>query len=303
MLSYNKLVRLRNEVDQGFSSIDVQLKRRADLIPNLVESVKAYAAHEASVFQKVTEARAATLAAATLPAKAAADALMQSAITGLLGIAEAYPELRAVESFKALQAELSDTENKIAAARRYYNNTVRRYNTALQSVPTNVIGGATGFTRREFYRIEDDADREPVAVTFGAVTVQEQIRANQLRTLVVLLGFGALIAALVVAIGARTTPASPAWSASRRSSTGCSRGSSPTDRRAWLGRAPDHPRSSPSCTAVDNAAIGAGLAGPPTSTSSTTPHPTPSPPAATSTRTWRRPPACWTCSTSASSRA
>ena len=162
--SYNKLVRLRNEVDQGFSSIDVQLKRRADLIPNLVESVKAYAAHESSVFQKVTEARAATLAATALPAKAAADALMQSALTGLLGIAEAYPELRAVESFKALQAELSDTENKIAAARRYYNNTVRRYNTALQQVPTNVIAGATGFSGREFYRIEDDADREPVAV-------------------------------------------------------------------------------------------------------------------------------------------
>jgi LemA protein len=168
IVSYNKLVRLRNEVDQGFSSIDVQLKRRADLIPNLVESVKAYAAHESSVFQKVTEARAATLAATTLPAKAAADALMQSALTGLLGIAEAYPELRAVESFKALQAELSDTENKIAAARRYYNNTVRRYNTALQQVPTNVIAGATGFQRREFYRIEDDADREPVAVKLGA---------------------------------------------------------------------------------------------------------------------------------------
>ena len=167
IVSYNKLVRLRNEVDQGFSSIDVQLKRRADLIPNLVESVKAYAAHESTVFQKVTEARAATLAAATLPAKAAADALMQSAVTGLLGIAEAYPELRAVESFTGLQSELSDTEDKIAAARRYYNNTVRRYNTAIQQLPMNVIAGATGFTPREFYRIEDDADREPVAVTFG----------------------------------------------------------------------------------------------------------------------------------------
>lgn len=164
IVSYNKLVRLRNEVDQGFSSIDVQLKRRADLIPNLVESVKAYAAHESGVFQRVSEARAATLSASSLPATAAADGLMQSAITGLLGIAEAYPELRAVETFKALQDELADTENKIAAARRYYNTTVRSYNTALQQVPTNVIGGATGFQPREFYRIEDDADREPVAV-------------------------------------------------------------------------------------------------------------------------------------------
>jgi LemA protein len=129
--------------------------------------VKAYAAHESSVFEAVSQARSATLAATSLPATAAADGMMQSAITGLLGVAEAYPQLRAVESFKALQDELSDTENKIAAARRYYNTTVRRYNTALQSVPTNVIAGATGFTRREFYRIEDDADREPVAVKLG----------------------------------------------------------------------------------------------------------------------------------------
>src|SRR4029077_5122976 len=102
ILAYNKLVRLRNEGDSGFSSIDVQLQRRADLIPNLVESVKAYAVHESSVFEAVSQARSATLAATSLPATAAADALMQSAITGLLGIAEAYPQLRAVESFKAL---------------------------------------------------------------------------------------------------------------------------------------------------------------------------------------------------------
>ena len=167
VFTYNRLIRLRNESEQGYSSIDIQLKRRADLIPNLVESVKAYAVHESSVFEAVSQARSATLAATTLPATAAADALMQSAITGLLGVAEAYPQLRAVESFKALQDELADTEDKIAAARRYYNTTVRRYNTMLQSVPTNVVAGATGFTRREFYRIEDDADREPVAVKLG----------------------------------------------------------------------------------------------------------------------------------------
>jgi LemA protein len=167
IVSYNKLVRLRNEVDQGFSSIDVQLKRRADLIPNLVESVKAYAAHESTVFQKVTEARAATLAATTLPAKAMADGLMQSALTGLLGIAEAYPQLRASENFQRLQAELSDTEDKIAAARRYYNTTVRRYNSLVQSVPTNIIARLGGFREREFFRIEDDAERSPIAVSLS----------------------------------------------------------------------------------------------------------------------------------------
>jgi LemA protein len=164
IVSYNRLVRLRNECAEGFSSIDVQLKRRADLVPNLVESVKAYAKHESEVFTRVTEARAATLAASSIPQKEAAHVLMQSALTGLLGIAEAYPELRAVESFTALQAELSDTEDKIAAARRYYNATTRRYNTALEQVPTNVIAGATGFEKREFFSIEDPADREVVAV-------------------------------------------------------------------------------------------------------------------------------------------
>jgi LemA protein len=164
MVSYNRLVRLRNESHQAFSSIEVQLKRRADLVPNLVESVKAYATHERGVFEAVSKARAATLAASGPAEVAAADVMMDGAIGGLFGIAEAYPELRGVETFRALQDELSDTEDKIAAARRYYNAVVQRYNTQLQTLPTSVIAGALGFEPREYYRIEDEADREPVRV-------------------------------------------------------------------------------------------------------------------------------------------
>jgi LemA protein len=164
VFGYNRLVRLRNEAEQGFSGIDVQLKRRADLIPNLVETVKAYAAHEREVFERVAEARAQALAARGVAQAASADVVMTAALTGLFGIAEAYPELRASENFQRLQAELTDTEDKIAAARRYYNTTVRRYNSLIQSVPTNVIARLGGFREREFFRIEDDAERAPVAV-------------------------------------------------------------------------------------------------------------------------------------------
>jgi LemA protein len=164
---YNKLVRLRNEAEQGFSGIDVQLKRRADLIPNLVETVKAYATHEREVFERVAEARAQSLAARGVGAAAAAAGVMTAALTGLFGIAEAYPELRASENFQRLQAELSDTEDKIAAARRYYNTTVRRFNSLIQSVPTNIIARLGGFREREFFRIEDDSERTPVAVNLS----------------------------------------------------------------------------------------------------------------------------------------
>lgn len=149
---------------------DVQndYQRRADLIPNLVTTVQAYATHEKTVFDDVTKARAQTLQAQTLPEKAIADGVMQSALTGLLGVAEAYPDLKAVESFKALQDELVDTEDKIAAARRYYNTVVRRYNTATQTLPSNVVAGIGGFKTREYYRLEDDGQRSPVAVSLGA---------------------------------------------------------------------------------------------------------------------------------------
>lgn len=168
VLAFNSLVRLRNEVAQGLSSIDVQLKRRADLIPNLVEAVKGYAQHESAAFESVSAARAKALGASTLDEKAAADGEMQQAVGKLFAIAEAYPELRAVESFTQLQAELSDTEDKIAAARRYYNATVRAYNTKQQTIPTSLIAGALGHRPAEFYRLEDDAERAPVQVDLGA---------------------------------------------------------------------------------------------------------------------------------------
>jgi len=167
ILIRNSIIAARNRVDEAWSGIDVQLKRRADLIPNLVETVKAYAAHESGVFERVAEARAQALAARGVGQAASAAALMTSALTGLFGIAEAYPELRASENFQRLQAELSDTEDKIAAARRYYNTTVRRFNSLIQSVPTNIIARVGGFREREFFRIEDDADRAPVAVNLS----------------------------------------------------------------------------------------------------------------------------------------
>jgi LemA protein len=164
VLAYNGLIRLRNECDQGESSIDIQLKRRADLIPNLVEAVRGYAKHETEAFQAVSEARAHALGARTLADRAAADGETQSALGRLFAIAEAYPELRAVEAYTRLQTELSDTEDKIAAARRYYNSVVQRFNTKQQTIPTSLVAGAFGFTPREFYRLEDDAEREPVPV-------------------------------------------------------------------------------------------------------------------------------------------
>jgi LemA protein len=167
VFAYNKLVRLRNEAEQGFSGIDVQLKRRADLIPNLVETVKAYATHEREVFERVAEARQQALAARGVAQAANADVVMTAALTGLFGIAEAYPELRASENFQRLQAELSDTEDKIAAARRYYNTTVRRFNSLIQSVPTNIVARLGSFREREFFRIEADEERAPVAVSLS----------------------------------------------------------------------------------------------------------------------------------------
>lgn len=164
ILSYNGLIRLRNECDQGASSIDVQLKRRADLIPNLVETVKAYAAHESATFEAVSTARAHALEAQTLDDRAAADGETRTALGRLFAVAEAYPELRAVEAYTRLQTELSDTEDKIAAARRYYNAVVQRFNTKQQTIPTSLIASALGFSPRQFYRLEDDAERDPIQV-------------------------------------------------------------------------------------------------------------------------------------------
>ena len=164
VFTYNRLVRLRNETDQGFSGIDIQLKRRADLIPNLVESVKGYAAHEREVFEQLTEARAKTLGAGSVGEASDAAGATNQALGRLFAVAEAYPQLRASENFQRLQEELTDTEDKIAAARRYYNTVVQRFNTSQQTFPASLVAGTFGFSPREFFRLEDDGDRAPVAV-------------------------------------------------------------------------------------------------------------------------------------------
>jgi LemA protein len=170
VIGYNRLVRLRNEVETGWANIDVQLKRRADLIPNLVEAVKGYAAHERGVFDSVTQARASLLQAGTPGTAAAANEALTSALGRLFAVAEAYPDLKASENFLRLQDELTDTEDKIAAARRYYNATVMRYNTRIQSLPAALYAGALGFSAREFFSA-DDADH---AVPQVDVTPQSQ---------------------------------------------------------------------------------------------------------------------------------
>jgi len=165
MLTYNRLVRLRNEAQQGFSGIDIQLKRRADLIPNLVEAVKAYAAHESGLFEELAKARADTLTAQGVAGAADAAGKTGAALGRLFAVAEAYPQLRASENFQRLQEELTDTEDKIAAARRYYNNVVQKFNTSQQTFPASLVAGTFGFGPREFFRIEDDGDRAPAAVS------------------------------------------------------------------------------------------------------------------------------------------
>ena len=163
---YNRLVRLRNEVGTGWANIDVQLQRRADLIPNLVEAVRAYAAHERGVFEEVTRARAALQRAATPGSAAEANEGLTAALGGLFAVAEAYPELRASENFLRLQGDLTDTEDKISAARRYYNATVMHFNTAVQSVPWILLARPLGFREREFFSA--DGDTAPPEVSFAS---------------------------------------------------------------------------------------------------------------------------------------
>ena len=165
VLTFNRLVRLRNETKTGWANIDVQLRRRSDLVPNLVEAVKGYAAHERETFDSVTQARAAAQQASGPAAAAQADTVLGGALNRLLAVAEAYPQLRASENFLALQQELADIEDKLAAARRYYNQTVYRYNTVLQSFPAVIVARALRFHEREFF--ETDADtRDAPSVSF-----------------------------------------------------------------------------------------------------------------------------------------
>ena len=166
VLTYNALVRARNRVDEAWSGIDVQLKRRHDLVPNLVEAVKGYATHERSTFEKVTQARAAAMQASGPAEASQAEGMLSQALGGLRVVAEQYPELRATENFQQLTRNLSELEDEIQASRRIYNSNVQAYNTKIQIFPNSIIANSGGFTAREFFEIDDGAEREPVQVKF-----------------------------------------------------------------------------------------------------------------------------------------
>ena len=164
---FNSLVRSRNQVDEAWSDISVQLKRRYDLIPNLVSTVKGYAAHESGVFEKVTQARAAAMGAGSLDDKSKQENMLSGALKSLFAVAEAYPELKANQNFLQLQNDLTDTEDKIQAARRFYNGNVRDYNTKIQTFPGNLFASIFGFNKKDFFGIDESgAEAQPVKVQF-----------------------------------------------------------------------------------------------------------------------------------------
>ncbi len=165
--AFNGLVRLRQRAREAWSDIDVQLKRRHDLIPNLVETVKGYAAHEREAFENVTKARAAAIAGGSAEERAQKENVLSGALKSLFAVAEAYPELKANTNFLQLQGELSDTENKVQAARRFYNGNVMELNTRIESFPSNLIAGTFGFSKEQFFDLGGTPqEREPVAVKF-----------------------------------------------------------------------------------------------------------------------------------------
>lgn len=163
--TYNSLITLVNRTKEAWADIDVQLKRRYDLIPNLVETVKGYAEHEKQVFQKVTEARSQAMQAEGAHDQAEAENMLSGALKSLFAVAEAYPDLKANENFLELQRELTDTENKIQAARRFYNTNVRDLSIKLQQFPSNIVGNMFSFEEREFFELEEEAAKDPVAVS------------------------------------------------------------------------------------------------------------------------------------------
>lgn len=163
---YNSLVTLKNRTDESWSDIDVQLKRRYDLIPNLVNAVKGYAAHESAVLQSVTEARSQAMQAGTTEGRAEAENMLSGALKSLFAVSENYPDLKANTNFLELQRELSDTENKIQSARRFYNANVRDFNTKIESFPSNLIAGMFNFGKREFFELTEEAAKDPVKVEF-----------------------------------------------------------------------------------------------------------------------------------------
>src|SRR3990167_1737364 len=166
--AYNRFVTLTNRSEEAWSDIDVQLKRRYDLIPNLVETVKGYAAHEAGTLQKVTEARTKAMGAQTVAEHAEAENMLTGALKSLFAVSEAYPDLKANSNFVELQRELSDTENKIQAARRFYNSVVQELQNAIEMFPSNLVGSMFGFKTRDFFQLGEGeaAAREPVKVKF-----------------------------------------------------------------------------------------------------------------------------------------
>lgn len=164
---YNSLIKQRNQVKEAWSDIDVQLKRRHDLIPNLVETVKGYASHEREAFEQVTNARAQALGAQTPQAHAQAENTLTGTLKTLFAVAENYPDLKANTNFLELQRELSDTENKVQASRRFYNGVVRDYNTAIQKVPANLVANTFSFKAEEFFGVDDETEKNVPQVSFG----------------------------------------------------------------------------------------------------------------------------------------
>lgn len=164
--AYNGLVRLRNRVKEGWAQIDVQLKRRYDLIPNLVETVKGYASHEKETLERVIAARQQGIQAGSVGEKAEAENMISGALRQIFALSESYPDLKANQNFLALQEELTSTENKIGFARQYYNGEVRNLNTRIEMFPTNMIAGMFGFKQAEYFELEDDAAREAPSVKF-----------------------------------------------------------------------------------------------------------------------------------------
>ena len=166
VLVYNSLVALRNRSQEAFSDIDVQLKRRHDLVPNLVETVKGYAAHEREVFEKVTQARAQAMGAKTMGERVKAENALSGALMGLYAVSERYPQLKASTNFLELQRELRDTEDKIQASRRFYNTNVRDLNTKIETFPSSVIASMFSFKKMEFFEVEEPGEREAPKVEF-----------------------------------------------------------------------------------------------------------------------------------------
>ncbi|MDP2926931.1 MAG: LemA family protein [bacterium] len=166
VLTYNRLVALRQRAKEAWSDIEVQLKRRYDLIPNLVQTVKGYAAHEAGVFERVTQARTQAMGAKTMAEHAQTENMLSETLKSLFAVAEAYPQLQAAQNFLALQNELTDTEDKIQAARRFYNANVRDLSIAVQTFPSSLIAQAFGFKVPEFFETANQAEKEPVKVQF-----------------------------------------------------------------------------------------------------------------------------------------